>query len=67
MSALLDQIKKADTPDLMPTEVPEWGVTVYIKQLTVGERDSFDNEAMQSRGNGIMQDIRSKFFGQSAV
>ena len=36
MSELLNKIKAADKKNLLPVEVPEWGLTVYIKQLTVG-------------------------------
>lgn len=61
MSKLLEKIKKADKKQLMPIEVPEWGLTVYIKQLTVGERDSFEAEAYANRDSGLMSDIRSKF------
>jgi len=60
-SKLLEKIKKADTKDLLPVEVPEWGLTVYLKQLSVGERDSFEAEAYSCRDKGLMNDIRSKF------
>lgn len=58
---LLEKIKKADKAELLPVDVPEWGLTVYIKQLTVGERDSFEAEAYSVRDKGLMNDIRSKF------
>lgn len=62
MNKLLEQIKLNDKPDMISADVPEWGgVKVYIKQLTVGERDSFEVEAIQSKGSGLMSDIRSKF------
>ena len=62
MSDLLKKIKAADKKNLLPVEVPEWGLTVYIKQLTVGERDSFEAEAFASRkGDGLMDNPRSKF------
>lgn len=35
---LKDQIAQARDVKLQPVEVPEWGVTVYLKELTVGER-----------------------------
>src|SRR5210317_504654 len=62
MSELLNKIKAADKKNLLPVEVPEWGLTVYIKQLTVGERDSFEAEAFAARkGDGLMDNPRSKF------
>ena len=61
-SDLLKKIKDADKKNLLPVEVPEWGLTVYIKQLTVGERDSFEAEAFAARkGDGLMDNPRSKF------
>ena len=55
MSELLKKIKAADKKNLLPVEVPEWGLTVWIKQLTVGERDSFEAEAFAARkGDGLM-------------
>ena len=62
MSELLNKIKAADKKNLLPVEVPEWRLTVYIKQLTVGERDSFEAEAFAARkGDGLMDNPRSKF------
>jgi len=62
MSELLKKIKAADQKNLLPVEVPEWGLTVWIKQLTVGERDSFEAEAFAARkGDGLMDNPRSKF------
>lgn len=62
MSDLLKKIKAADKKNLLPVEVPEWGLTVYIKQLTVGERDSFEAEAFAARkSDGLMDNPRSKF------
>jgi hypothetical protein len=62
MSELLKKIKAADKKNLLPVEVPEWGLTVWIKQLTVGERDSFEADAFAARkGDGLMDNPRSKF------
>ena len=59
---LFEKIKAADKCQLAPVEVPEWGLTVYIKQLTVGERDAYETEAYNStRGKGVMDNPRSKF------
>tara|TARA_B100001741_G_scaffold312063_1_gene314510 strand:- start:321 stop:677 length:357 start_codon:yes stop_codon:yes gene_type:complete len=64
MNNLLQRIKNADKPDLLPVEVPEWdGITVYVKQLTVGERDLFEKAAFQANkeGEGIVDNTRSRF------
>lgn len=63
MSKLLDKIKKVDDKNLLPVEVPEWdGVTVYIKSLTVGERDSYEAEVYNaSKSNKMLDNPRSKF------
>ena len=62
--ALLDDIILADKKPLKAVEVPDWGLTVYIKQLTVGERDSYESEifnASKERKGALMDDPRSKF------
>ena len=65
MSDLLKEIKKADSKrELQEVQVPEWGVTVWLKQLTVGERDSFEAEAYAMKENGLIKDIRSKFLAR---
>lgn len=62
MSELLKKIKAADKKNLLPVDVPEWGLTVWIKQLTVGERDSYEAEVFKARkGDGLMDNPRSKF------
>lgn len=60
-SELLTKIKAADRPALKPVEVPEWNLTVYLRQMTVGERDSFEQE-MSTRVKGNQLDNpRSRF------
>lgn len=36
----------ADDLDIEPVEVPEWGGTVYIRQLTGAEREAFEDETL---------------------
>ncbi len=61
-NSLFTKIQAANKAKLKPVEVPEWGLTVHIKQLTVGERDSYETEAYNaSKGQGIMDNPRSKF------
>lgn len=63
MSKLLDKIKKVDDKNLIPVEVPEWGnLIVHVKQLTVGERDSYESEVYNaSKSNKMLDNPRSKF------
>jgi hypothetical protein len=62
---LFEKIKEADKPKLtpIPIEVPEWGLTVYIKQQTVGDRDAFETEAYNARqkGQALIDNPRSRF------
>jgi hypothetical protein len=60
-SELLKKIKAADKPTLTPVEVPEWGLTVYLKQMTVGERDSFEQEMSQRVKGSQLDNPRSRF------
>lgn len=60
--SLFEKIKAADKTELLPVEVPEWGVTVYVKQFTVGERDAYETEAYKSsKAGGLMDNPRSRF------
>ena len=65
MSTLLEKIKQVDNKELKPVEVPEWNLTVYIKQLSVGERDSYEAEVYNAtKTNKMMEDPRSKFLAR---
>lgn len=67
MSELLDRIKAADNKTPFSVDVKEWGVTVYIKQMTVGERDAFELAVQKSKKNGIVEldNIRSRFLAMT--
>lgn len=67
MSELLKKIKAADKKNLLPVEVPEWELTVYIKNMTVGERDSFDREIFtaKKKGDDLIADFRSKILART--
>lgn len=62
-SDLLKKIKDADKKNLLPVEVPEWGLTVHIKQMSVGDRDRFESAYADAKKKGreIPEDFRSKF------
>lgn len=60
--SLLEKIKAADKPTLVEKYVEEWGLTVYVKTLTVGQRDAYETEVFNSRNKGgLMDNPRSKF------
>lgn len=57
---LRDQIRQAGARKPLKVPVPEWGFDVYVKVLSVGERDSYENLWL-SRGKGGVKDFRSEY------
>lgn len=57
---LRDQIRQAGPRKPLKVPVPEWGFDVYVRVLTVGERDSYENLWL-SRGKGGVKDFRSEY------
>lgn len=55
-----EQILSADDTGLLPLHVPEWGGTVFVRVMTVGERDSYENDWMVNKTKGV-DNFRSKF------
>lgn len=55
-----EQILAADDMGLLEVQVPEWGGSVFIRVMTVGERDSYENEWMANKSTGVAN-FRSKF------
>ena len=50
-----DLILNAQDRQLKPVEVPEWGVTVYLRQLSVGDRLAlFDVLSDEQNANKIL-------------
>jgi hypothetical protein len=60
MSLTKEQILAADDMGLLELEVPEWGGNVFVRVMTVGERDSYENEWMINKNKGV-ENFRSKF------
>ena len=60
MALTKDQIIAADDMGLLEVEVPEWGGSVFIRVMSVGERDSYENEWIANKNKGV-QNFRSKF------
>lgn len=60
MSLTKEQIMAADDMGLLEVQVPQWGGSVYVRVMTVGERDSYENEWMVNKHKGV-ENFRSKF------
>jgi hypothetical protein len=61
-----DQILAADDLGLLKLTVPEWGGDVYIRVMTVGERDAYENEWQRKKETGV-DDFRTKFLVRCLV
>ena len=60
MALSKEQILAADDLGLLEVPVPEWGGSVHIRVMSVGERDSYENEWMANKSTGV-PNFRSKF------
>jgi len=60
MALTKDQILAADDMGLLEVQVPEWGGSVFVRVMSVGERDSYENEWMVNKNKGV-SNFRSKF------
>lgn len=61
-----DQILAANDVNLLKLSVPEWGGDVYIRVMTVGERDAYENEWQRKKETGV-DDFRTKFLVRCLV
>lgn len=60
MALTKQQILSADDLGLLEVNVPEWGGSVFIRVMSVGERDSYENDWMVNRSQGV-ENFRTKF------
>jgi hypothetical protein len=60
MALTKEQILAADDLGLLEVKVPEWGGEVFIRVMSVGERDAYENEWMANKSKGV-ENFRSKF------
>ena len=60
MALTKEQILAADDMGLLEVQVPEWGGSVFVRVMTVGERDSYENDWMVNKSKGV-DNFRSKF------
>jgi hypothetical protein len=61
-----EQILAADDLGLLKVPVPEWGGEVYIRVMSVGERDAYENEWVRKKDSGV-DDFRTKFLVRCLV
>lgn len=61
MALTKEQIERIDdlSAKLVEVDVPEWGGSVFLRPMTVGELDAFANESMRKRETGV-DNFRSK-------
>lgn len=58
---------------LLPREavvVPEWNETVYVRRMTLGEREEFEEGAMETNGKAIkvnLRNVRSRLVSMALV
>lgn len=60
MALSKEKILAADDLGLLEVPVPEWGDSVFIRVMTVGERDSYENDWVLNKNKGV-ENFRSKF------
>lgn len=61
MSSLTkDQILAANDLGLLKVDVPEWKGEVFIRVMSVGERDAYEREWIGKRETGV-ENFRTKF------
>lgn len=59
MSALSkeDILEANDTEEVREVEVPEWGGSVYVGEMTAAERDRLEDDTYDLNERGEMQDL----------
>lgn len=45
---------------LEAVEVPEWGLTVQVRELTAGQRDKFEGEQVSAQGMAKYKNFRAR-------
>lgn len=55
-----EQILAADDSKPLEVKVPEWGDSVYIRVMSVGERDAFELEYIRAGGKHV-DNFRTKY------
>lgn len=63
MSLTAEQILAADDMGLKKVAVPEWGGDVYIRVMSVGERDEYERMWIGQKDKGI-DNFRTKYLSR---
>lgn len=63
MSLSKDDILNADDMGLLEVKVKEWGGSVYIRVMSCGERDAYENDWVANKGKGV-ENFRAKFLAK---
>ena len=63
MALTKEQILAADDLGLLEVKVKEWGGSVFIRVMSVGERDSYENEWVRNKDKGV-DNFRTKFLAR---
>lgn len=63
MSLTKNQILAADDCRLAEVAVPEWGGSVFIRVMSCGERDAYENDWVMNKNKGV-ENFRSKFLAR---
>jgi hypothetical protein len=56
-------ILEANDLKLLKVAVPEWGGDVFIRVMSVGERDAYENDWIANKNKGV-EDFRTKFLAR---
>lgn len=63
MALTKEAILSANDSGLLKVSVPEWGGDVYIRVMTVGERDAYENDWVINKSKGV-ENFRTKFLAR---
>ena len=63
MALTADQILAADDLGLKEVKVPEWGGSVYIRVMSVGERDEYERMWIGKRETGV-ENFRTQYLAR---
>lgn len=63
MALTADQILAADDLGLLRVEVPEWGGDVFVRVMSVGERDEYERQWIGKKETGI-ENFRTQYLAR---
>jgi hypothetical protein len=63
MALTAEQILAADDAGLLEVPVPEWGGSVYIRVMSVGERDTYERMWIGKKESGV-DNFRTEFLAR---